>query len=438
MTTRRAAVKLGLLGNVNERTLCRIWNRQSFDRGDLRGSDGRPIQVVYRGRWQHGPGPDFRGAIIAGPNAGLLHGDVEVHVRSSDWLSHRHHHDPAYNAVILHIVLQDDGQGPTIRQDGQEVPSLALATYLPPLDDSLLEEGDDGGPADAPCRSALDPADGGRVGVLLDRMGGERLWARAAYYEGELTSFDPDEVVYRGLLDAMGYSQNRAPFRELAARLPLAELSILARAVPAGERADFFARALLAKAGLTPEPPGPTVDGTYLAPMRREQWRIAGIRPANQPERRIRGVAHLLAAHADGGLARRLCLDWPEAPPRRACAELRRRLVVRDPTGGGRAGNLVGPGRAADVVVNVLLPFTLAYADLHSRPALREAVLAAYGQHRRLADNEITRAMATTLLGSEWRRAAPRTARRQQGLLQLFKRYCDYRRCAECPAASLR
>ncbi|MDA8217302.1 MAG: hypothetical protein M0Z94_06750, partial [Dehalococcoidales bacterium] len=227
------------------------------------------------------------------------------------------------------------------------------------------------------------------------------------------------------------------PFRELAARLPLAELHALAHTVPAGERTDFFARALLARGGLTPETPCPTVDGTYLAPMRREQWRIAGIRPANQPERRLRGVARLLAAYADDGLARRLCLDWPEAPPRRACLDLRRRLVVRGSGEGNTAGNLIGPGRAADVVVNVLLPFTLAYADLHSLPALREAVLAAYGQHRRLAENEITRAMTTTLLSPQRRKAAPRTARRQQGLLQLFKRYCDYRRCAECPAASL-
>ncbi len=422
---------------MNERALCQIWNSLRFRRDGLADAAGELLELVYRGRWQHGAGPDFRGALIARGDGLLLRGDVEVHLRTADWYAHHHDRDPAFAGVILHVVLQHDPAIVTRRHDGSPVPVLTLGNYLRGQGAPTTDGSAEVWPPE-PCRTT--PAGGVQLGRLLDRLGDERLRERAAACEGDLAALPADEVLYRGLMDAMGFSQNREPFRALAQQLPLADLAALARRLPPAARPEALAARLLGAAGLAGPPPG----GQPPPLLTRERWRLAGIRPANLPGRRLRGMAALLARHWEGGLAQSLCLDWPPGPPRTVCVALRRRLLVTTPPDTPGPRHLVGPGRAADAVVNVLLPFALAYADLHARPALAEAAWAAYRAHPRLAENEITRAMAALLAGERPQPTRPpgreqplaQTARRQQGLLHLFRRYCDYRRCGECPAAA--
>src|SRR5712692_6293926 len=93
-----------------ERDLWRIWEGQRFPRAALVTDDGTLLRVIFRGRVGTGPGPDFRGAIIAAPG-GLLCGDVELHVRASDFRRHGHSLDPAYSGVVLHVVFFHDEAG---------------------------------------------------------------------------------------------------------------------------------------------------------------------------------------------------------------------------------------------------------------------------------------------------------------------------------------
>ncbi|HEY8449009.1 MAG TPA: DUF2851 family protein, partial [Bacillota bacterium] len=113
---------------MNEALLARIWRAQRFDRTDLRTTTGEPIQVVYPGRPQGGPGPDFREALIQIGKQALAQGDVELHLRASDWMTHGHHRDPAYRDVILHVVV--DADAPTETDQGTKVPVLALVDRL--------------------------------------------------------------------------------------------------------------------------------------------------------------------------------------------------------------------------------------------------------------------------------------------------------------------
>lgn len=420
---------------VNERTLCHIWNSQRFRRDDLRDADGAPLSIVYRGRWQHGPGPDFRGALVARAGGQLLHGDIEIHLRNADWYGHRHHLDPAFDSVVLHVVLGREGAAPARRHDGEVAPTLALEPYLAalPLPAGDAWAGEEW--QDEPCLRAVAERGAAWANAILDLAGDERLAEHAAAFEGDLAALPAGEVLYRGLMDAMGYSGNRAPFRTLAARLPLAELVLAARALPADARAEGLGALLLASAGMA-EPGVRARWGSLLEgvePPACAGWRVAGIRPANHPRRRLRGMGALLA-RCGQSLAHDLCLEWPPGTPGAACRALRGRLVVATPRGEGGPRHLIGPGRAADAVVNVVLPFAVAYADLYDLPALAANARAAYAAHPRLAENEITRAIGGLLLAGPSRRTAG-GARRQQGLLHVFKKYCDYRRCEECPLA---
>ena len=118
--------------NLTERDIALIWNAQSLptDRA-LFCRDGRSVQVVYRGRWSYGYGPDFGAAMIA-LDGRLQRGDVEIHLKSGGWQSHGHDTDPRYNSVVLHVIAyraNDTALGVRCA-DGTDVPTLALDDFF--------------------------------------------------------------------------------------------------------------------------------------------------------------------------------------------------------------------------------------------------------------------------------------------------------------------
>lgn len=113
---------------VREDLLHFVWKYQKLPLASLQTTGGQTLQVKNVGTHNHGEGPDFF-------NARLLIGDqewagnVELHVKSSDWYAHGHESDLNYNNVILHVVWEDDMA--VFRKDGTPIPTLALKTYLP-------------------------------------------------------------------------------------------------------------------------------------------------------------------------------------------------------------------------------------------------------------------------------------------------------------------
>jgi hypothetical protein len=97
------------LGRTRELAMSAAWH------GGLTRSlvttDGATLEVVYRGNWSHGFGPDFADAMITFDGQ-LRTGAVEIHRNASDWERHGHHLDPAYNSVILHVVARPDSSRP--------------------------------------------------------------------------------------------------------------------------------------------------------------------------------------------------------------------------------------------------------------------------------------------------------------------------------------
>jgi hypothetical protein len=101
-------------------------------------SNGENCQLLYPGRPGGSHGPDVRDAVLrftsrssavateAGRDTKETAGDVEIHIRASDWFVHQHHTDVRYNNVMLHVVLICDDTRPTLRQDGIVIPNCSL------------------------------------------------------------------------------------------------------------------------------------------------------------------------------------------------------------------------------------------------------------------------------------------------------------------------
>ena len=113
----------------SERLVVEIWQYCLLGRTDLLTEEGEPISVIYPGRINGDRGADLRDAVIS-TSQGIIRGDVEVHVKSSSWWAHRHHQDPAYNRVVLHVVYWHDTEMASNLQNGQRVPTLELHKFI--------------------------------------------------------------------------------------------------------------------------------------------------------------------------------------------------------------------------------------------------------------------------------------------------------------------
>ncbi|MCL5074173.1 MAG: DUF2851 family protein [Chloroflexi bacterium] len=446
---------------VNERLICHIWQEQRLAKDNLTTSSGRPLQVVYRGRRCANPGPDFRDALLTLDGCHLLHGDIEVHVRSSDWYRHGHHHDVRYNKVILHVVMWPDEMEPTLRADGEPVAVLALADLIP-VEDPLPTIWEEPNPHAARVRSAASlngeaagAAEGQRLGRLLEEMGEERMRQRAVVCEAEMTVSAAGQVLYERIMDALGDSQNTSPFRELSRLLPLSTVETLLRQTPPVRRGLVAQALFLGAAGFLPLSseacPGEAsplfaemvqewqtrLQNWVDQPLSRQTWRMAGVRPANFPQRRLVAAAHLFAQHAEQGLMETLLSLLKQPNPRRAQEGLERALLVPnaatsgDALPGGPEAARLGPARARDILINTILPWAFAYGQFAADDALTIKAIALYRIHPKSAPNAITRYMAEEILGLTG--SLINSARRQQGLLHIYKQWCRAKACPACP-----
>ena len=381
---------------LRERDLAHVWEGQRFPLQALATAGGQPLEVLYRGLRGRGAGPDFRDAVILAP-WGTLRGDVELHVRTSDFRRHGHHLDHAYDRLALHLVFWPDEPQDTVLASGRRVPVAALGPWLERRGEEIrawLER-----PAlwEEPCRSANRRLGDETVAAVLDRLGDIRFRRRTAQLRRALDHHDADEVLYRALLEALGYGGNREAFRLLALRLPWGRMRQMLQDLPAEGRA-VAALEMMMEAGRRP----PAL-----------LWRAAGLRPGNHPARRLEAAAHLAARYAESGLAQGL-----GALP----ADGSQAIAALTLTGRGRA--LIGAGRAVEMLTNAVLPL-LAAARMEPRPGWAMDLYrslprpAKYGAVRHLDE----------AVGTDVRV----NGRRQQGMLFLLRNYCTQGRCGSCP-----
>jgi hypothetical protein len=448
--SRRRATGAGAarLEQIPERLLAVLWKERAARQQSFRSMDGRTFRVIYPGRASTTAGPDFRDAVLVEEGLGVVRGDVEIHVTHGDWESHGHTKDPRYNGVVLHAVGGPSGSS-TVLRSGQRAPVVSL--------DALLEAR--GGPGAGSGLWALMeawgygmPGTAPELGALLDRAGDDRFLSGSRRYGERLTAEGPDQLLYSGLMEALGYSQNRDAFLDLAGRVPYSTLDGMCSGLRGPERAAAIEARLLSAAGLdgVPRPGAPPIA-----------WHLFRVRPQNHPRRRIAGWARVLepflaapppagGAAAGGwrgrGLAEgaaRLLRDGREEKGRGRWSALERVLMGSRPAAPAvsRAGpKAVGRARARDMIVNCVMPFLHAWAKEGGDRELEDLSLEGYRRFPRLQENEITREMARLaseglaseglaseglasegLPGGGDLRQVVDGARRQQGLVHLHR-----------------
>jgi len=108
---------------MQEDFLHHLWKHKKFNVTSLKTTFGETIEIISVGQHNHNAGPDFFAAQLKIDNQ-LWAGNVEIHIKASDWFVHNHEKDKAYDNVILHVVWDHDTD--IYRKDNSVIPTLKL------------------------------------------------------------------------------------------------------------------------------------------------------------------------------------------------------------------------------------------------------------------------------------------------------------------------
>jgi len=429
-----------------EKAVAVIWKER---RVSLFTADNRcRVQVICPGRESSKAGCDFRDAVMLIDDVKVV-GQVELHVTSDLWQTHGHHLDPAYNDVILHVAMWHKGGLPARLRSGATIPTVILSEHLPGGIYCLLHNEVN---RSIGCVHTRSIAGNTEVEGLLRDAGLARFHKKAEAYQLAMRMQDPQQVLYGGIARALGYSRNSRAFDILADRLPLDFILKNAAGSITIKQAMLFGAA-----GLLPSQRCEKRHDSYdklvsmlerqwndrnggITAMLESDWRFDGVRPENYPGRRLAGLSYLLQRYEKSGLLASFLNRVQDAVDPKESIRLENALVIHDSyywstrydfgLYGKYNSALIGRGRAAEIIINVILPFFAAYARLGGVRKLETRVEDVYRSYHALPENELTRYMECEL-GLDKSRWI--TACQQQGLLHIYHSFCRARECVTCP-----
>lgn len=388
------------------------------------------VEVIDPGIHNHDSGPDFFNSKLKIGGVEWI-GNVEIHVKASDWFRHGHDNDPAYDNVILHVVAVSDKR--IKRKDGSPIPQLVFTfpekfyhTYV-----SLSEESDS-----IRCAQMLDAIADLNKTDWLETLAVERLQMKAGKVKEilEATDGDWEQTCFILFSRGLGFGLNGDPFELLAKSLPLKILHHHSDN-PFQVEALLFGQAAMLDSSLH------IFDEYYqglcreyyfllrkygLKPMRSGLWKYSRTRPQNFPHRRI---ALLSNAVKDGFSLFTQLLENAGSTERLIEAFSYRAegfwqnhydfdTEVRNvPAEMSRSSRIL-------LVINVAVPLLYAYASATGNLELGEKALNML-EELPAETNGIIKQWAS--LGLE-----AKDASRSQALLQLRKEYCDKNKCIYC------
>lgn len=413
---------------MNEEFLYYIWIYY-LKRLNLLTTDKKPLLIQKTGIRNRDSGPDFFNARVKIDDM-LWAGNVEIHLKSSDWFKHKHQVDPAYDNIILHVVFEYDI--PVRRKDGTIIPCIELKGVI---SNSLLEtyQGFLKSRQWIPCAADIGKVNYFTVYNWLQRLAFERLEQKAEGIKQQLVQNNDDfqEVFYRLLMRAYGFKVNGDAFEQLALSLPY---HILLK-----HKNDLLQMEalLFGQAGLIPEKSSEPyilkMNTEYhflsrkyhLTPLSPDIWKFMRLRPSNFPTLRIAQLAQLI--YRTSGLLHsiltaddiKMVYDLFTARTSNFWSKhysFKKSHAFRP--------KKMGEASIYSLFINTVIPFVFVYGEEMGAPELKEKALnwlvKLPAEHNHIVSG-------FNKLGIHVQHAA-----QTQGLLQMKANYCDQKRCLAC------
>lgn len=276
-----------------------VWQHKLWNPLGMTTVDGQRVRVIDPGLLNTDAGPDFFNAKIE-IGGRLWAGNVEIHVRASDWKRHHHDVDPAYDSVILHVVEKDDA--PVRRSNGEIIPQMVMqcSPQFNERYNKLISAQNE-----LPCASKIPEIPQLTITEWVQRLAFERLNDKVDRINSLYDSFSGswEDICYVALARALGFGINNDAFEMMARRTPLRLLHKHSDSMLQIEAILFGQAGLLADPKLESAVPyyqqlrreyAFLANKFQLKPMDGSSWKAFRIRPQNFPYRRIALLAHFV------------------------------------------------------------------------------------------------------------------------------------------------
>ncbi len=412
--------------DITEDFLHYIWKNRLFLL-PLYLTTGEEVEVLDVGQHNQDSGPDFFNAKIRIEKT-VWAGNVEIHVRASDWFKHGHQDDGNYQNIILHVVCQNDTDNSFIKN--QDIPTTEIR--FPPhiLDSfsSLLRNTDW-----IPCGTLIRNIDPLILNLWLDRLMVERMEQKACEIirNHRETKGDWKETIYRQLTRNFGFKVNGMPFELLSKSLPLKFLERHCQNLTQTEALLF------GQAGLLEVPEG---DDYYrrlkdeysflrtkynLRPINKDLWKFLRMRPVNFPTIRIAQFAALLNRNP-GFLA-----NFLEHEPEVIYCELKslrpsgywdEHYLFNKPSTHKRKA--LGNEAVYNIIINTLVTVYFEYGRQTGKDQYKQKAVE-FLEKLPPESNKVVRGWINNGMNIP-------NAFYSQALLQLKNNYCNFRKCLFC------
>jgi hypothetical protein len=407
-----------------EELLHHIWQHRLFNQTNLQTTDGRSLEVLRPGTLNQDAGPDFSNVRLRIDGVEWA-GNVEIHIRTSDWLKHGHQTDNQYSSIILHAVFEND-----LEEALGNFPTLVLKPYV---SDQLLKRHENlvGSKAQLPCGNLLlDVPELVRNG-WFDSLLVERLQRKSEYVNKLIEDCNGDlEQAFQMLVfRTMGMKVNADAFEQLGRTIPWKVLAKHQNSLGQLEAILFGVSGLLSNTGDEYQK-GLIKEFSFLqhkyglGVLDNSRWKFLRLRPSNFPTIRIAQLAALI--HHIGPL-----LNWFSSfNPNQDF----RKLKVHPSTYWethytfGKTSSpkpkRIGESAINNLIINAVAPFFFVQAKRQAKPELHERAIDLL-QSLRPEQNTKTKAFADVALKVQ-------SAADSQALIELKSNYCDHKKCLIC------
>ena len=409
-----------------------LWKFKKFKWRTLYTSDKLKLNIINFGIHNtSASGPDFFNAQVE-IGEELWAGNVEMHLKASDWYAHHHERDPAYDSVILHVVWDDDVA--VFRKNGAAVPTLEIANFTEEDQLQKYRALIDKRPNDwIYCQNSFSNFDELLLGSWLERVYIERLEDKSAliFQLLEKSTNNWDEVLFKLLAKNFGLNVNGSAFIEMAETLPFGVVRRTAENLTSLE-ALFFGQLNILNEEIE-EPYYINLKKEYsflkhkyqLKNKMQQKPQFFRLRPGNFPTIRLAQLAALYHRQKDLFHIFTSSMD---------CNTISSALKVKPSsfwethytftaTSKSSAKQLTGKFINL-LLINTFIPFRFAYAKSKGKDE-NEFLLDVMRSIPAEKNQIITKFEAL-------RKGVSKNALHSQGLKQLKTQYCDRQKCMSC------
>jgi hypothetical protein len=388
----------------HEKFLYHIWDAQHILKS-AKTISGKPVSILSPGRWNTFSGPDFKNGVLKIGDQ-VCKGDIEVHHYTNDWKHHNHDENQQFNDVILHVVYEHNGNyDVTITENGSKTEILELKNVLDDDIEKLLTlySEDEFAQKEKFCSffAMLEPHS---FELLMKHLGIERLERKIKRFSAELYFSSFDQLVYSGIMEALGYSKNKFQMISFANELTYDRLKeFYYKGITQDEMTAIwlYSTGLIegVKKNIEPEKLELWEDAyrtqNYFHRELNIEWKSFRIRPVNHPGMRMIQIAPIIYDSLKDSLMLHLLKLFSFPEDSFLMRTFMKKLYEFFASEKTTKMKSMGKARIDTIFINIILPLVMLYAKKMDYEKLEHTALSIYLKYKGLPENHIITYMKT-------------------------------------------